>query len=35
MRAVALPSRVPIVQSGVAVLISTCLMSVLGTLFSY
>jgi hypothetical protein len=35
MRALALPSRFPVVQIGVAVLTSTCLMSVLGTLFSY
>ena len=35
MRALALPSRLPVVQIGVALLTPTCLMSVLGTLFSY
>jgi hypothetical protein len=32
MRALALPSRSPVVQIGVAMLTSACLMSLLGTL---
>jgi hypothetical protein len=35
MRALALPSRFLIVKIGAAVLTSACLMSALGTLFSY
>jgi hypothetical protein len=35
MRALALPSRFPVVQIGAAILTSACLISVLGTLFSY